>query len=123
MPFVATRPERYKGRVVGDGHCVVYVQTCTIIPHTSAWRRGDPVRGSSCAPDTAIATFGSTGKYENKMDGSSHAAIYISQNDEGIRVWDQWVGQPVHERLIRFRGKTDKAVNDGDAYHVIELAT
>jgi hypothetical protein len=57
------------------------------------------------------------------MDGSSHAAIYISQDDEGIRVWDQWVGQPVHERLIRFRGKTGNAVNDGDAFHVIELAT
>ena len=92
-------------------------------------------------PGTAIATF-PNGKYYG------HAAIYVSQNEQGIQVlsleclglhclqecnhtelisvlvcntmqvWDQWVGQPVHQRTIRWKG-TGKISNNGDAYHVI----
>jgi hypothetical protein len=99
----------------------VFVQTCTVIPHTSVWRRGSLVRGHHCEPGTAIATFGHTGRYENKLDGTSHAAIYASQDDNGIHVWDQWVGMPVHKRLIHFRGDTGDPMNNGDCFHVIEL--
>ncbi len=70
---------------------------------------------------TAIATFDSHGKYANSLDGTSHAAIYVSQDGTGITVWDQWSGQPVHQRVIRFRGGAPgvKPVNDGDAFYVI----
>lgn len=37
-----------------------------------------------------------------------------------MTVWDQWKGQPVHQRSIRFRGGQGSASNDGDAYSVIE---
>ena len=30
--------------------------------------------------------------------------IYISQDETGIRVYDQWEGKPVHERVIKFKG-------------------
>jgi len=29
---------------------------------------------------------------------------YLYQDDHGIWVYDQWRGQPVHKRLIRFEG-------------------
>ena len=32
------------------------------------------------------------------------AAIYLYQDARGIWVYDQWQGQPVHKRLIRFEG-------------------
>jgi hypothetical protein len=49
-------------------------------------------------------------------------AIYLEQNALGIHVWDQWKGQPVHKRWIRFQGgvRGVKPVNDGDTYYVIE---
>jgi hypothetical protein len=53
------------------------------------------------------------------MDGRSHAAIYLSQDETGIWVYDQWFNQPVHKRLIRFRGGQGTANNDGDAYSVV----
>jgi hypothetical protein len=68
---------------------------------------------------TAIATFGANGKYTNRTDGTAHAAVFISQAADGLRVYDAWVGQPIHQRTIRFRGGQGRAVNDGDQFHVI----
>jgi hypothetical protein len=81
------------------------------------------VRGGNHVPGTAIATFSKAGRYENATDGRSHAAILIAVNSDGLLVWDQWVSQPVAQRVIRYRGGTDPkgAVNDGDAFYVIEL--
>jgi hypothetical protein len=81
------------------------------------------VRGDSTIQvGAAIATFGSNGTYTNSTDGTSHAAIYVGQNGIGLQVWDQWTGQPVHQRTIRFQGGAPgvKPVNDGDAYYVID---
>lgn len=110
----------YVTQVVGDGHCVKYVQEAAGAPHTSQWKRGERVKGSKIPPGTAIATFSADGKYENKTDGSSHAAIYVSQDQHGIWVLDQWQGRPVNRRLIRFKDNDGKKVNDGDQFYVVE---
>ena len=43
---------------------------------------------------------------------------------DGIWVYDQWQGQPVHKRLIRFEGgsgaKWGSKSNDGGRFAVIE---
>lgn len=121
MPFVAENPGGYAGRVVGSGHCVAFVQESAKAPHTSAWRAGEKVRGAVGLPaGVAIATFGPGGRYENRMDGSSHAAILIAELADGLSVFDQWKGHPVAQRVIRFKNGAGDAVNDGSRFRVIE---
>ena len=120
--FVARRsPQSYRGRVIGTGHCAPFVQRVTGAPLVRQWRRGRRVRGANppVAKYTAIATFGSNGQYTNRTDGTAHAAVLISVWPDGLRVWDAWIGQPVHQRTIRFRNGSGRAVNDGDAFYVI----
>jgi hypothetical protein len=92
-------------------------------PLTAAWQKGAPVRGNPhIEPGTAIATFESDGSYTS--ESGNHAAIYLSQDDRGIWVYDQWRGQPVHKRLIPFEGgggaKWGNKSNDGSRFAVIE---
>lgn len=109
------------GLVAGNGECVKLVQASAKAPFTGEWKRGVKVRGFvKLERGTAIATFDAAGRYPNKKDGSSHAAIYLSQDPVGIRVIDQWAGRPPAPRTIPFRNGAAKAVNDGDAYHVID---
>jgi hypothetical protein len=123
MTWYAANPDDYAGRVVGDGHCVAFVQASAGVPRTAEWRRGERVRTSpEDLRHQAIATFDPNGRYGNRTDGWSHAAILIARRDDGLLVWDQWVGQPVHQRLIRYRAGQGQAVNDGDAFHVITTA-
>lgn len=123
MSWKASNPHRYIGKIVDNGHCVRYVQSAADMPHTSEWRQGVKVRGDKVEPNTVIATFGADGKYENRTDGASHAAIFITELADGLRVWDQWQGHPVAERTIRFRNGDGKKVNDGDQFFVVEAAT
>ena len=123
MAYIAQAPESHQGTVVGSGQCVAFVEQASGAPLTSAWHCGDKVRGNpTIQKGTAIATFDANGKYTNSTDGTSHAAIYMGQDAIGLQVWDQWKGQPVHQRTIRFQGGAAgvKPVNDGDAFHVIE---
>lgn len=126
MSWICPNPGRYAGQVISTGHCVRFIQEAASAPHTSRWRRGAKVRNGAVPVGTAIATFspGLTsqggGRYENRTDGSSHAAILIAELNGGLRVWDQWRGHPVAERTIRWHGGQGKPVNDGDAYYVIE---
>lgn len=122
MPYIAAHPESYAGQAVGSGQCVAFVEAACGAPLTASWTQGAKVKGAALAEGTAIATFGPDGKYANKTDGTSHAAIYVSQNQVGIQVWDQWLGQPVHQRTIRFQDGADgaKPVNDGDFFYVID---
>jgi hypothetical protein len=78
------------------------------------------VRDGNTPQSVAIATFDPNGRYGNHTDGRSHAAILIATQSDGLRAIDQWVGQPVHNRLIRFKDGEGDPVNDGDAYYVIE---
>ena len=83
---------------------------------------GPSARESHIASGTAIATFESDGSYTS--ESGSHAAIYLHQDDRGIWVYDQWRGQPVHKRLIRFEGgsgaKWGSKSNNGTHFAVIE---
>ena len=66
------------------------------MPHTSKWRRGTKARGGELPNGTAIATFDPVShRYTNSVDGRSHAAIFLREDPEGLRVLDQWVGRPV----------------------------
>ena len=109
-------PESYRHQVVGSGYCVALLQRCSRIPLTKLWRQGPKVKGRELLPGTIIATF-KNGRYPNVT--GYHSASYISQNERGIWVWDQWQGQPVHKRLIRFKSGRGIASNDGDAYSVV----
>ena len=107
--------------VVGSGQCVDLVKKAAGIGHTSEWNRGEAVLGNqNLRPGTAIACFDRNGRYGNHTDGSSHAAIYLGPSTVypgGIRVYDQWNGQPAHERDIRPAGGS--AVNSARSYSVI----
>lgn len=100
------------------GQCVSYVKTvCPLLPATANWKKGAAVRGNTrLAAGTVIATFGSGGHYEG------HAAIYVSQNDAGITVYDQWISgaapKPVGSRLLRW-GAQGRS-NNGDEFHVVD---
>jgi hypothetical protein len=122
-PYIAARPETFEGRVVGAGDCVDFVKAAAGAPRTAAWQEGAEVRGNSeIARGTAIATFESDGSYTS--ESGNHAAIYLYQEDRGVWVYDQWRGQPVHKRLIRFEGgsgaKWGGKSNDGRRFAVIE---
>jgi hypothetical protein len=118
---------KYLGHVIGDGQCVALVKLICGCPQTALWKRGALVKGIPILPGTAIATFAPPsaehphGLYENDTHGRSHAALYLGQDAVGIRVLDQWIGQPAHERVIRFKaGQNTTKANDGDAFYVIE---
>jgi hypothetical protein len=119
--WVAKNPEAYAGQKVDNGHCVRFLQVAASVPHTSQWRRGERVRDATDMPvGTCIATFHDTGHhYENDTTGKSHAAILIAVHSDGILAWDQWVGHPVAQRVIRWRQGASDKVNDGDAFHAI----
>ena len=104
-------------RVVGDGECVAYVKVAAGAPHTSQWRRGALAKGAAIPSGTAIATFDPNEQYGDHTDGRSHAAIYLSQNAEGLIVCDQWRGHVVHQRTIRFG--EGQPVDNGNEFHVI----
>lgn len=124
MAYVSTNYKDFNGEIVGNGQCVPYVQLAANVPATSTWKRGDLVKdpNSTLAKGTAIATFGENGNYENKMDGSSHAAIYDGQDTGGIWAYDQWKkdNHVVQRRKIRFKGGVGFKCDDGDQFYVIE---
>ncbi len=114
--LVCQSASNYKDRVVGDGHCVSLIKWCSGAPPTKLWRAGAPVLTSDLPTGTVIATF-KNNRYPNHT--GHHAAIYIRHDENGIWVWDQWVGKPVHQRLIRKRTDNASAGNTAQAYRVV----
>ncbi len=106
----------YVKKKVGSGECVDLLKACARTPNTYQWRPGQKVFGNKIPTGTAIATF-HRGRYPNKS--GYHAAIYISQSDKGIYVWDQWRKKPVHIRLIKNQ-KKGKPGNIASRYRVIK---
>lgn len=100
------------------GQCVSYVTTvCPTIPvGTGQWSKGVAVKGNqNIVAGTAIATFNTTGQYHG------HAAIYVSQDDTGIQVFDQWItgtGKGVGKRVLKWGG--NGVSNNGDGFYVVE---
>ena len=117
-PLVCNNTGRYEHKVIGNGHCVSLIRACSDAPTTNYWLAGEQVTKSSPKPGTVIATF-ENGKYPNRI--GYHAAVFISQNQDGILVWDQWKGKPVHQRLIRIGNKKTKASNSAQAYRIVKL--
>jgi hypothetical protein len=120
MSYIASNPESYADKKVANGQCVRFVQEAAGARNTSHWKQGIQVKGGmDLKKGTAIATF-VDGKYANKPSGN-HAAIYLSQDSNGLWVYDQWEKQgKVKKRIIRFHTGPWDVVNDGNAYYVIE---
>ena len=91
---VAQGWDSFAGQSAGSGQCVALVQAADPAvglpgpgPRASRsratryWRRAPLSR-----PSTANANM------RHATDGSSHAAIYLGQNAQGIQVLDQWAG-------------------------------
>src|SRR3954470_17366286 len=88
-----------KDHVGVNSECVALVRAFTSAPNTAQWIRGDLVKGNThISKGTAIATF-PEGHYHG------HAAIYLGEVGDGIRVYDQWNSQKPHERIIHYTGK------------------
>ena len=123
--FVAADYARYLGRSAGSGQCVALVQAASPdIGPTRNWKCGQPVRGNTdLRPGTAIATFNGANRYANATDGSSHAAIYLGQNERGIQVMDQWAGSAAAVRTIPWHNPSGVAANTGTAFHVVRPAS
>ena len=120
MAYCCEDTAPFLGKTIGTGHCVDLVKKAAKAPATVAWKEGAVVKGNALlAKGTAIATF-QDGKYNNRQNGDSHAALYLRQDNQAIYVVDQWLGQPVHQRPIWFRNGKSTPNNDGDAYAVIE---
>ncbi len=81
------------------------------------WKKGVPVKGAkNIIAGTVIATFNGANKYEG------HAAIYVSQNQDGINIYDQYRTPPVPKavgpRLLRWGAALNS--NNGDRFHVVD---
>lgn len=119
IEFRCLDAKTYASQVVGTGHCVSLIRNCSGAPHTNRWKPGPYVLSqpaNSVESGTIIATF-LNGHYPNKTGW--HAAIYISHNENGIWVWDQWLGQPVHRRFIRHRVDKATAANKAQDYRIV----
>ena len=120
--FIAADYAQYIGRSVGSGQCVALVQAANPgIGPTRSWQCGVPVQGNTeLRPGTIIATFDSSDRYANALDGSSHAAIYLGQNERGIQVMDQWAGNTAAARTIPWTNPSGIPANTGTAFHVVQ---
>ncbi len=119
--FVATSFSQYLGQAVGTGQCVALVQAADpSVGLTATWHQGDSVQGNTAlAPGTVIATFNQNGQYANATDGSSHAAIYLGQNAQGIQVEDQWAGHAASTRTISWSNPSGVGADTGSQFHVV----
>src|SRR5215470_4273105 len=136
MPFIIDIDKiEQKENAYDEGfgtQCVALVKKATPAqgssspPQTSRWRQGIQVHGAAptaIAKGTVIATF-IHGIYPPA--DPRHAAVYVSHDDSGIQVIDQWVGKsaPSNSRPLNFRSlPTDrplglKDVDNGELYYV-----
>lgn len=106
-------------RVIGDGQCVSLIKRCSGAPNTVLWKPGRKVLNHTMGDipiGSIIATF-RNGRYPSRQ--GYHAAIYISHDQQGIWVWDQWVGKAVHKRFIRTRSDRADPSNSAQAYRLV----
>jgi RHS repeat-associated protein/uncharacterized repeat protein (TIGR01451 family) len=101
-----------------SNECVSLTKYFTGLPCTDCWRAGPTVFGNDIPPGTAIATFGTDGRYPaghvNKNSG-----IFVSQDSEGLDMIDQWPGHTAQDRLV-VPGRANPS-NNASAYSVITV--
>ena len=129
-PFVVPHAASLEGiKCVGDVDCVPLVQNPLEIlgqqypglPHTRNRQKGEQVKGNtSIKVGTVIATFDKDGKYPTTTTpGYKHAAIYLSQDSEGIRVIDQYKPlKNVQKRHIEFDDNRTPS-NNGNQFSIV----
>ena len=115
---------KYIGNVVRDGECASGVQQIFkdyhgkwILKTTSTWKQGKKVFHSNIKSGTAIASF-KNGRYTGK---GCHTAIYVSQDNNGITVYDQWKGKKFGKRVLK-KSYSDNSPNSNhpDYFYVIK---
>ena len=112
----------FLGKSVGSGQCVALVRAAhPDLGPSSTWKAGSPVEGNyALQPGTPIATFNPSNQYANATDGSSHAAIYLGQNAQGVTVLDQWAGSSASVRTIPWSKPGATAANTGASFRVVQ---
>jgi hypothetical protein len=111
------------GRKKGNHACAALVQSSQPAGQASTWREGIQVRGNVIAKGTPVATF-EDGFYPNRLH-DNHVAYYLSQNNKGVQVMDQWSSKPsISSRTMAWLGKRHNGLfvdpsNNGDALSVI----
>jgi RHS repeat-associated protein len=113
--------------MIGNGQCVTACKHFSgITAPTTDWRQGAAVANNGSIPiGTAIATFGSNGRYPT--DGDQNSGIYMGPGQNGgVLILDQWPahpasGTPDHPPQIREMRYSDGRTlsNSAEAYHVI----
>jgi hypothetical protein len=117
--------KKFEGKSIGygkfNGECAAGVQWAlrqnkVMIGLTSTWKQGRKVRGNVISPGNATASF-RDGVYQD-----DHAAIFVSQDKDGITVYDQF-NHPKKawgKRVLRFDlpQKGDYS-NDGEYFYTI----
>jgi hypothetical protein len=117
--------KKFEGQSIGygkfNGECAAGVQWAlrqnnVMIGLTSTWKAGRKVRGNTISPGTAIASF------RDEVYQNDHAAIFVSQDDKGITVYDQYnhPKKPWSMRVLYFdlKQKGDYS-NDGEYFYTI----
>jgi hypothetical protein len=107
----------------GKTECAYFVQQVTNAPSTDVWTPGTKVLDAGAGTilrGTAIATF-VNGHYPTD-DLGKHAAIYLSHDNNGIEVLDQWNAQGmVKKRTIRaHKPEGTRRSNAAEYFYVIE---
>lgn len=106
----------------GNAECVEFIKQALGAPATALWREGAKITKGDATifPGTAIATF-VDGKFSHLGAGNQHAAIYLSQDQLGIWVLDQFKKQgSVGKRNIKWVPTLPGKSNDGNAFSVLE---
>ena len=98
------------------GQCVSYVRVlCPTLPQTTRWVPGDLAKTSTDIEEgTIIATFDSANRY------MGHAAVYVSRDEKGLNVYDQWVtgkGKAIGPRPLRYGAPGSS--NNGDLFYIV----
>jgi len=69
---------------------------------------------------SAASRAGNTGLARSLQAMRGGQFLDFNPAGQGLAVYDQWLGQPVHQRTIHFRNGAGLAVNDGNQFYVIE---
>lgn len=119
----------WKGKWAGNKQCVNLVQKAVPdIGLTTSWSPGDKISGPGKPPlavGTAVAVFGSDGKYKNKK-GESHAGIFLGYGKErgkdGIYLFDQYAGKDgsARKRFYAFKSGNNSGNYPAETYSVIK---